>query len=154
MEAEKASAPEPEPVIELLDDITEDAGEPAGIVEISEERLAEAWKKVTDNISNPRVRSGLCKFSPVYDKETDTVTQYVLNAAQKDWIEKNLIVQLQSDLQKALENNDIALKVDFKENVSAGDSRRPYTTREVAEAMRSKNKDLAQMEMDLDLEIK
>ena len=154
MQAEKASEPEPEPAIELLlDDSADTAGEES-VGEDIEDRLAEAWKKVTDKISNPRIRSGLCKFTPEYDKQTKTVTQYVLNAAQKDWIEKNLIVPLQSDLQKELDSREITLKVDFKEEVSPEDSRKPYTTREVAEAMRAKNKDLARMEMGLDLEIK
>ena len=75
-------------------------------VEITEEKLAEAWKKVTDKVSHPRVRSGLTKFNPIYDKDSNTVTQYVLNAAQKEWIEKNLMVQLQADLQNELANKE------------------------------------------------
>ena len=100
------------------------------------------------------MRSGLCKFSPIYDKDTNTVTQYVLNAAQKDWLEKNLLVQLQAGLQGELDSKDLILKFDFKADAMADDARKPYTTREVADAMRSKNKDLAQMEIGLDLEIK
>ena len=145
MQTTKAPAEEPEQVIELVDST------PA---EISEEALADAWKKVTDNVSNPRVRSGLTKFSPVYDKESDTVTQFVLNSAQKEWIEKNLMVQLQADLQKTLGRKDVALKVDVKDEASDGEARKPYTTREIAESMRARNKDLSQMEIDLDLEIK
>ena len=123
-------------------------------VEITEEKLAEAWKKVTDKVSHPRVRSGLTKFNPIYDKDSNTVTQYVLNAAQKEWIEKNLIVQLQADLQNELANKELALKVDFKEENPDGDARKPYTTREIADAMRAKNNDLPKMEIGLDLEIK
>ena len=123
-------------------------------VEITEEKLAEAWKKVTDKVSHPRVRSGLTKFNPIYDKDSNTVTQYVLNAAQKEWIEKNLIVQLQADLQNELANKELALKVDFKEENPDGDARKPYTTREIADAMRANNNDLPKMEIGLDLEIK
>ena len=123
-------------------------------VEITEEKLAEAWKKVTDKVSHPRVRSGLTKFNPIYDKDSNTVTQYVLNAAQKEWIEKNLMVQLQADLQNELANKELALKVDFKEENPDGDARKPYTTREIADAMRAKNNDLPKMEIGLDLEIK
>ena len=134
----------------------ESAAEPAEAApaEISDEALADAWKKVTDGVSNPRVRSGLTKFSPVYDKDSNTVTQFVLNSAQKEWIEKNLIVQLQSSLQKELGNKDIALIVDIKDEGQDGEARKPYTTREIAEAMRSKNPELGQMEAALDLEIK
>ncbi|MBR0533120.1 MAG: DNA polymerase III subunit gamma/tau [Bacteroidales bacterium] len=149
MQAEKAPAPESEPAIELLDDDV-----PTPEVEISDSRLADAWKAVTDNVDNPRVRSGLVKFSPVYDKATNTVTQFVLNAAQKEWLERNLLVQLQADLQKALDRKDVSLKFDFKADAQADDTRKPYTTREVADAMRAKNRDLAQMEAGLDLEIK
>ncbi|MBP5302883.1 MAG: DNA polymerase III subunit gamma/tau [Bacteroidales bacterium] len=123
-------------------------------VEITEEKLAEAWKKVTDKVSHPRVRSGLTKFNPISDKDSNTVTQYVLNAAQKEWIEKNLMVQLQADLQNELANKELALKVDFKEENPDGDARKPYTTREIADAMRAKNNDLPKMEIGLDLEIK
>ena len=148
MQTVQAPEPEPEPAIELIEDAAPESRE------INAETLAEAWKKVTDKVANPRVRSGLTKFSPVYDEDTSTVTQYVLNAAQKEWIERNLLVQLQSDLQKELDSKDISLKVDFKEDEGADDARKPYTTREVAEAMRAKNRDLTQMEIGLDLEIK
>jgi len=145
MQTAKAPAEEPEQVIELVE---------SAPAEVSEETLADAWKKVTDNVSNPRVRSGLTKFSPVYDKDSNTVTQYVLNSAQKEWIEKNLLVQLQADLQKELGIKEVALKVDIKDEASADEPRKPYTTREIAQDMRSRNKDLSQMEIDLDLEIK
>ena len=145
MQTTQVKAEEPQAAVEL-------AVEAA--VEISDEVLADAWKKVTDNVSNPRVRSGLVKFSPVYDKDSNTVTQYVLNSAQKEWIEKNLMVQLQSDLQKVLGNKDVSLKVDIKDDAAADEARKPYTTREIAEAMRQKNKDLSGMEINLDLEIK
>ncbi|MBO4765114.1 MAG: DNA polymerase III subunit gamma/tau [Bacteroidales bacterium] len=145
MQTAKAPAEEPEQVIELVE---------SAPAEVSEETLADAWKKVTDNVSNPRVRSGLTKFSPVYDKDSNTVTQYVLNSAQKEWIEKNLLVQLQADLQKELGIKEVALKVDIKNEASADEPRKPYTTREIAQDMRSRNKDLSQMEIDLDLEIK
>jgi len=145
MQTAKAPAEEPEQVIELVE---------SAPAEVSEETLADAWKKVTDNVSNPRVRSGLTKFSPVYDKDSNTVTQYVLNSAQKEWIEKNLLVQLQADLQKELGIKEVALKVDIKDEASANEPRKPYTTREIAQDMRSRNKDLSQMEIDLDLEIK
>ena len=145
MQTAKAPAEEPEQVIELVE---------SAPAEVSEETLADAWKKVTDNVSNPRVRSGLTKFSPVYDKDSNTVTQYVLNSAQKEWIEKNLLVQLQADLQKEFGIKEVALKVDIKDEASADEPRKPYTTREIAQDMRSRNKDLSQMEIDLDLEIK
>ncbi len=122
--------------------------------EITPEVLAGAWTKVTDNVSNPRVRSGLTKFSPVYDKGSNTVTQFVLNSAQKEWIEKNLMVQLQADLQKALENKDLSLKVEVHEDGAGDETRKPYTTREIAEAMRAKNSDMVHLETGLDLEIK
>ena len=145
MQTAKAPAEEPEQVIELVE---------SAPAEVSEETLADAWKKVTDNVSNPRVRSGLTKFSPVYDKDSNTVTKDVLNSAQKEWIEKNLLVQLQADLQKELGIKEVALKVDIKDEASADEPRKPYTTREIAQDMRSRNKDLSQMEIDLDLEIK
>ena len=145
MQTAKAPAEEPEQVIELVE---------SAPAEVSEETLADAWKKVTDNVSNPRVRSGLTKLSTVYDKDSNTVTQYVLNSAQKEWIEKNLLVQLQADLQKELGIKEVALKVDIKDEASADEPRKPYTTREIAQDMRSRNKDLSQMEIDLDLEIK
>ena len=144
MQTTQAPAAEAEPAIELV----------AAAVEITEETLAKAWKKVTDNVSNPRVRSGLTKFNPEYDKDSNSVTQYVLNSAQKEWIEKNLMVQLQADLQKELNDKEIALKVEVAEDPDAGEGHRPYTTREVAQDMRSRNKDLSQMEADLELEIK
>lgn len=148
MKTEAAAAPEaePEPAIELLE-----LNEPAPL---TEESLAEAWKKVTDKISNPRIRSGLCNFTPVYDKDENTVTQYVLNAAQKEWIEREMLVPLQAELQKALEDKSIKLAVAVREDGSPQDAHKPYTPREVAQDMRSRNKDLAQMEIDLDLEIK
>ncbi|MBP5317564.1 MAG: DNA polymerase III subunit gamma/tau [Bacteroidales bacterium] len=132
------------------------AVEPAGNAsrEITPEVLAGAWTKVTDNVSNPRVRSGLTRFSPVYDKDSNTVTQFVLNSAQKEWIEKNLMVQLQADLQKALESKDLSLKVEVHEDAAEGEARKPYTTREIAEAMRAKNSDMVNLETGLDLEIK
>ena len=64
------------------------------------------------------------------------------------------MVQLQSDLQKVLGNKDVSLKVDIKDDAAADEARKPYTTREIAEAMRQKNKDLSGMEINLDLEIK
>ena len=70
-------------MIELLDDITEDAGEPAGIVEISEERLAEAWKKVTDNISNPRVFNWVPGNKSLYHCDSTTILNWFANCDDK-----------------------------------------------------------------------
>ena len=149
METVTAPAAEAETVIELVDADAAPATEA-----LTEEAVFDAWKKVTDKISNPRVRSGVTKFSPEYDKDANVVIQYVLNVAQKDWIEKNLLVRLQADLQKHLDNKDIQLRIDVREDDDAGEVRKPYTTREVAQAMREKNSDLNRMEIDLDLEIK
>ena len=131
-------------------------------VEIDGDTLSAAWRSVIDNLSvrhfNPgqiaRVRSGLVKFSPEYDKESKTVTQYVLNSAQKDWIERNLMVLLQAGLQKELGDDGVALRIEVKEDESEGSVRKPYTTREIAQDMRSRNSALSQMESELDLEIK
>ena len=120
---------------------------------LTEEKIQEAWKKLTADVDNPRIRSGLCNYSPIYDIDSHHVTQFVLNEAQKDWLNRHMLFQLQKNLQRILGNNTLILAFEVRPQQDDGE-KIPYTTREVAAAMRQKNPELGKMEESLNLEIK
>ncbi len=120
--------------------------------EVTLEALKVAWGKMCDTISlHPRVAATIKQAElELVDKETAAF--YVINSAQKVWIEKNELVNFTGFLQKELCNHSLKLIVKITEIVEQ--EKKLYMPHEKAEFLLKNNPELAELHKDLDLDIK
>ncbi|MBQ7222821.1 MAG: DNA polymerase III subunit gamma/tau [Bacteroidales bacterium] len=119
---------------------------------VTAEKLNEAWKSVLETIKQPRLLAELSRSFPVFNEEDMTATQYVANTNQKDWIMSNCFFALESTLRKSLKNKDIKLNIEVRPDTEPKE-RKPFTSSEIAQAMRDKSKDMKTLEQTFELEL-
>ncbi|MBP5210323.1 MAG: hypothetical protein J6Z27_00590, partial [Bacteroidales bacterium] len=130
----------------------EDRDEERSLEPVDSEKIEKAWKEVVDSIKQPRLQAELSRFVPVYNEQENTATQYVSNANQKSWIMSNCFFALESALRKSLRNRDTKLIIEVLPDTAPKEVK-PYTSSEIAQAMREKSKDMKTLEQTFELEL-
>jgi DNA polymerase III, subunit gamma and tau len=121
--------------------------------EVTYDMLLQAWDKMgKSQKSYPRLGTAIAQSQPVFMEDNQTIIFIVGNSAQKDWIEKNSLIQLQDFLQKELSNNSLKLIIKIKEKTA--EEKKPYMPEEKANFLIKNNSELNELRKDLDLEIK
>ncbi len=122
--------------------------------EISDELIREKWGELAEMFeSRPRLANTLKSSSLSFKTEDNTkiVTFNVLNIAQKEWVEKNLLHEIEGKLQKLLSNSSVALRVDVEPD---DDSKvpEPVLPREKARNLMENNPEVKNLVKDFGLE--
>ena len=77
----------------------------------SEEQLIAVWKKLADNEKGSRLANALRNTNPQIREDQTTIVCFVLNAAQKQWMEENKAKQIINSLREELQNDLLHLEV-------------------------------------------
>ena len=121
----------------------------------SDEAILEAWKKLPQaNANRPRLSKMLstAKVSITLGDDVKVVDFCVINASQKQWVEENLLRQLESQLVQFAGSGKIRLSVSVlpEEKVEA----KPYMPEEKAIELMKTNPEVKNFVQDFDLDTK
>lgn len=134
------------------DEVT-DAEEP-----LSEEAVNGIWKELAEEekaAGRTSLAATMLHRALGMDIAETTVTLYVGNDAQRDWIREKVQMRLEGSLRKKLKNGKIKLIVQTHET-AAGEKKevRPYMPTEKAQRMLAGSVELREMKKELDLDVK
>jgi DNA polymerase-3 subunit gamma/tau len=119
---------------------------------VTQEALNSAWAEMAAAETKPRLAVTLKEASPELKEDGSTVVFTVASLAQKVWIEKKKLYDMEGFLQKALHNKSVRLELSVAEQPK-DENAVPYMPSEKAKYMVDNNPDLKQLQKDLDLEI-
>ncbi len=120
---------------------------------ITPEGLAAAWQRILDETEKPNLKVGLSAYKPAYDAEKNLITQMVKNKAQKDWIDKNCRLDLQTKLQRYLSNAGVHLEVAEAPMSEAEQQAKPYLPSEKAKVMMEGSQEMRDFASEFQLEL-
>jgi DNA polymerase III, subunit gamma and tau len=120
---------------------------------VTEESLKAAWKDMADQEVKPRLAITLKEAVPELKDDGKSILFHVASEAQKNWIEKNKLYDMEGFLQKALRNKSVRLLLDVVVPPKDETSSVPYMPSEKAKFLEDNNPDLKQLAKDLDLQI-
>ena len=114
------------------------------------ESLEDTWKALADSESKaPRLSSAIAQATPVL--EGDELRFEVGNAAQKDWIDRNCRVRLETFLQRRLGRPELRLIVTVKKVEDVG--RGMYMPSDKAKYLQENSPEYNALRKDLELEV-
>lgn len=121
----------------------------------TDEKITEAWDKIPNEyVSRPRLQTTL-QQSKIEISEQDgikTVTFYVVNTAQQQWIKEKLLNELERQLQKLTLSSKIRLMVSVLEDEEI--ENKPTPPKERAIELMNMNPEVKNLVKDLDLDTK
>lgn len=121
----------------------------------TDEKITEAWDKIPNEyVSRPRLQTTL-QQSKIEISEQDgikTVTFYVVNTAQQQWIKEKLLNELERQLQKLTLSSKIRLMVSVLEDEEI--ENKPTPPKEKAIELMNMNPEVKNLVKDLDLDTK
>lgn len=120
---------------------------------ITPEGLAAAWQRILDETEKPNLKAGLSAYKPAYDAEKNLITQMVKNKAQKDWIDKNCRLDLQTKLQRYLSNAGVHLEIAEVPMTEAEQQTKPYLPSEKAKVMMDGSQEMRDFASEFQLEL-
>jgi len=129
-----------------------DAGkQPAQPVELTEEAFEKAWGAIVSE-QKPKLRALLTSVKHEFDKEEATLTQFVANDLQRDWIMSNMHFILEDKLRKALGGHAVKILVEVlpPEQVKVNTE---YMPTEVAKAMIKDSPQMESFSREFDLDV-
>ena len=114
--------------------------------------LAESWKAA----GKGSMYTAMTLHSPGIDIDRATLTFYVSNAAQQDFIREKNLSKMEASMRRALRNK--ALKIDVQvyeqEEKESNNKKHIYTSTSKAEYLVKKRPELGELVKDLDLDVK
>ena len=128
------------------------AGQAADAIPEDGDILA-CWPELAkQNASRPRLANALAnaKLSITPEADGKTLTFTVTNEAQKNWIASNLLHSLEGSFQKLVRSGKVRLKVEAAQFVT---EEKIYLPSEQAKDLMSKNEEVKNLVVDLDLDI-
>ncbi|MCI2121415.1 MAG: DNA polymerase III subunit gamma/tau [Bacteroidales bacterium] len=117
------------------------------------EKLKMAWLDMADVEQKPRMAVTLRQTEPLLKDDGKTVVFRVISEAQKSWIERKKLYDMEGFLQKELHNKSLRMEVEVVE-VPKEDSSVPYMPSERAKYLADKYPEVKKLEDDLGLQIK
>lgn len=120
---------------------------------VNPDRLKEVWTAMADAESKPRMSSMLKQTDPKVGEDGRTVIFQVNSEAQKMWIEKNKLYDMEGFLQKGLDNKGVRLEI-VVADMPKSDDGAPYMPSEKVKYMTSAYPEVKKLSDDLDLQIK
>jgi DNA polymerase-3 subunit gamma/tau len=120
---------------------------------VTEDGLKAAWADMADQEVKPRLAITLKEAVPELKDDGKSILFHVASEAQKNWIEKNKLYDMEGFLQKALRNKSVRLLLDVVVPPKDETNSVPYMPSEKAKFLEENNPDLKQLAKDLDLQI-
>ena len=121
--------------------------------DITEDVLKEAWDEFLGQIEKPNLRAALAVNRPQYSAESNTVTQFVASALQKNWIIEKQLLPLQAKLQKALGVAGVRLRIEVLPQSELPKNDEPYMPTEMAKAMMKESSQMENFSREFELEV-
>lgn len=124
----------------------------------TQEDFAKAWNAyIQDQQEKNRhsLAAALQKTQLIFDLVSDTpsVTFFVDNASQQEWIRKKNLPEMEDFIRRRLKNTLVQILVEVTPD-EAKAAAKPYMPSEKAKQMLSDHEELRQLKTDLDLDIK
>ena len=113
--------------------------------------LAESWKAA----GKASMYTAMMLYSPGIDLDSATLTFYVSNDAQRDFIRERNLPKMEASLRRTLNNRTI--KIDVRTHESEDSDKKkaiPYTSTGKAQFLVNKKPELGELVKDLDLDVK
>ena len=107
--------------------------------------LAESWKAA----GRGSMYTAMTLHSPGIDIDSGTLTFYVSNAAQQDFIREKNLSKMEATMRRTLRNRTVKIDVQIYKKASA-----PYMPTDKAKFLVSKKPELGELVKDLDLDVK
>lgn len=120
---------------------------------VTEESLRAAWEDMADQEVKPRLAITLKEAVPELKDDGKSILFHVASEAQKNWIEKNKLYDMEGFLQKALRNKSVRLLLDVVVPPKDETNSVPYMPSEKAKFLEENNPELKQLAKELDLQI-
>ena len=123
------------------------------VTAITQEDVQKSWDKIAESETVQRFASTLSASSPILGEDGCSIIFKVKNILQKDWIEKNRLIKMESFLREDLKNQQVKLLIEIipeeeKENIT------PYMPIERAKVLLQNNRELNELKNDIDLDVK
>ena len=115
--------------------------------------LAESWKAA----GRGSMYTAMTLHSPGIDIDSGTLTFYVSNAAQQDFIREKNLSKMEATMRRTLRNRTVKIDVQIYESGDSGSSKKasaPYMPTDKAKFLASKKPELGELVKDLDLDVK
>ena len=120
------------------------------------ESMMDAWQKLAESEKAAHRKSMstvMLLHSPGINLESATLTFFVSNGAQQDWIKENVLSRFEATMRKMLNNRKIKIDVQLYES-ERKEEERMYTSTEKARFLARKKPELNDFMKDLDLDVK
>ncbi len=122
-------------------------------IEFNEANVKVAWMELAKSESGmPRLASAISQADPCLDIENKTIVFKVGNAAQKDWIDKNCRIRLESFIQRKLNDKDIRMNVEVLTQDVIDNEKKLYMPSQKADYLKENSQEFRELSKDLDLE--
>lgn len=121
------------------------------------ESMMDAWQNLAANEKSAgrnSMATAMLLHSPGINLESATLTFFVSNAAQQDWIRGNALQRMEASLRKILDNRKIKIDVQIYEQEGGGKTAVPYMPTDKARFLATKRPELNEFMKDLDLDVK
>ncbi|HIT49210.1 MAG TPA: DNA polymerase III subunit gamma/tau [Candidatus Coprenecus stercoripullorum] len=125
--------------------------------EITAEEVETVWKALAENEKNSNRKSlgAAMLLHPIKtDEEQRTVTFYVSNSAQQEWIQEKALTRIEGALRGAVRNSRMRVIVEVLPDSGEKKQEILYTPTQKAGYMLSRSEEMRELKKDLDLDIK
>ncbi len=144
----------------LMEDVTNNIQ--SSVVEIQEDiefgldEANQAWKALSDNMNASGKKSlAMEMLRQSLTLENTTITFYVSNSAQKEWIENKCLLDMVTFLRQTLKNQKTNLNIEVRQESPSEDTRdKLYMPTQIAKHFESQVGELKEFIKELDLDIK
>lgn len=133
--------------------IGQEEAAPAPALDFNESTIKGAWAELAKSEAGmPRLSSAISQTEPCLDSENKTIVFKVGNAAQKDWIDKNCRIRLESFIQRKMNDKDIRLIIEVLTQEVIDSDKKLYMPSQKADYLKENSQEFRELSKDLDLE--
>lgn len=121
------------------------------------ESMMNAWQALADrerSSGRSSLATAMLHHSPGMDIETSTVTFFVSNSSQRDWILEKARTRMEAALRQELHNRKVKIDVRIYESAEGEKGSNPYMPEDKAKFLVSRQPELNELVKDLELDVK
>ena len=124
---------------------------------VSFESMMNAWQALADRektSGRSSLATAMLHHSPGIDLDACTITFFVSNGAQRDWILEKARTRMEAALRQELHNRKVKIDVQIYESASGQKESVPYMPEDKARFLASRQPELNELVKDLELDVK
>ena len=124
---------------------------------VSFESMMNAWQALADRektSGRSSLATAMLHHSPGIDLDTCTITFFVSNGAQRDWILEKARTRMEAALRQELHNRKVKIDVQIYESAFGQKESVPYMPEDKARFLASRQPELNELVKDLELDVK